>query len=301
MNNAKWMAGNYGIMVHYLPESAPRSGKKETDYNKMADRFDVELFVSKMKEMGAKWVIFPFGQNSGFYWSPNKVMEKYAPGHCANRDLVMEIAVALHKEGIRFIAYIPSEMDHQGEELRKAFSWNESADKKEFMRKYNEFLREYGEKFGELLDGWWFDGCYDAKEKPWVPTKDWDNSRFDASFVDAIMAGNENRAFAMCTGANLMGHVMEEEDYLAGESGADRFPSEYQLGPLQWHCLFWADCPWGHTKVGEMEPPKFSDEYLYNYVHRCMDEGGGVTINIGIYEDGTLGEKMVAQVKKLRD
>lgn len=35
MNKVNWMAGGYGIMVHYLPETAPRNGTKEGDYNKM--------------------------------------------------------------------------------------------------------------------------------------------------------------------------------------------------------------------------------------------------------------------------
>ena len=96
----------------------------------VAEKFDVDLFVKKRKEMGAAWVIFPFGQNSGFYWSPNAAIEKYSPGRCANRDLVMEIAVALKRENISMIAYLPTEMDGQSEEMRRAYSWDESADKK---------------------------------------------------------------------------------------------------------------------------------------------------------------------------
>lgn len=303
MNQASWMAGKYGIMVHYLPESAPRSGKKQTDYPVMAEKFDVDLFVKKRKEMGAAWVIFPFGQNSGFYWSPNAAIEKYSPDRCANRDLVMEIAVALKRENISMIAYLPTEMDGQSEEMRRAYSWDESADKKEFMRKYSEVLREYGEKFGGLIAGWWFDGCYNAKDKAFLRTRDWDNTRFDKeNWITTVKAGYKERIFAMCTGANQMGYVFEEEEYLAGEaSGLERYPSDLELPGKQWHCLFWLDCPWGHTTVGEIEPPKFGDEALIRYVKICLAQKGALTLNIGIYEDGTLAEKTVQQIMKLKE
>ena len=144
--------------------------------------------------MGAAWVIFPFGQNSGFYWSPNAAIEKYSPGRCANRDLVMEIAVALKRENISIIAYLPTEMDGQSEEMRRAYSWDESADKKEFMRKYSEVLREYGEKFGGLIAGWWFDGCYNAKDKAFLRTRDWDNTGFDkGNGITTVKAGYKER------------------------------------------------------------------------------------------------------------
>ena len=301
MNKAGWVAGKYGIMVHYLPESAPKSGEKQTDYNVMANEFDIAGFVKQAKEMGAKWVIFPFGQNSGFYWSPNSVIEQYCPNCCSNRDLVMELASALKKEDMRFIAYIPTEMDSQVPKLRDAFGWDAGADKKAFMDKYSKVLREYGERFGTLMDGWWFDGCYDAEDKKWLRTRDWSNKRFEKKdWIDTVKAGSPDRIFAMCTGANKMEYVFEEEEYLAGESSGDREPWEYQEDKKQWHCLFWLDCPWVHTRVGEMEPPKFSDEYLIGYVKRCLAAKGAVTMNIGIYEDGTLSERTVAQIKKVK-
>lgn len=302
MNKASWMTANYGIMVHYLPETAPRSGEKQTDYNVMANEFDVKRFVRQIKDMGAKWVIFPFGQNSGFFWSANEIMERYCPNCCSQRDLMMELAAALHEEEIRLIAYIPTEMDLQVPFMRKAFSWDESADKKAFMEKYYAWIQAYGEKFGELLDGWWFDGCYEASQKSFLRTRDWNNARFNKEkWLKVVKTGNANRIFAMCTGANSMKWVFEEEEYLAGESGGDKKPWQYEENNKQWHCLFFLDCPWVHSAVGEMEAPKFSDEYLVEYVSSCLEKKGAVTMNIGIYEDGALADRTVAQVKKVKE
>ena len=66
MGKATWMAGNYGIMVHFLSHIAPRSGSKKMTVDQMADKFDVKGFVHSVKQMGGKWIIFPFGQNTGY-------------------------------------------------------------------------------------------------------------------------------------------------------------------------------------------------------------------------------------------
>lgn len=296
------MSGNYGIMVHFLPTSAPRSGEKQTDYNLMAREFPVEAFVERVSGMGATWVIFPFGQNSGFYWSPNANIEKRIPGRCSKRDLVLELAEALKKKRIRFIGYIPSEMDSQTEDMRNAFFWDTSSDKKEFMALYLPVIEEYGEKFGDFLDGWWFDGCYTACEKTWLRTTDWNNNRFDKKeWFRAAKAGNKNRIIAMCTGANHMGYVFEEEDYLAGETNnLDQFPWNFSEDKKQWHALTWLDCRWMHEEVGKIVPPRFTDEEIMLYVKSCTAAQGAVTLNIGIYEDGTMAEETVEQVKRIK-
>jgi len=37
----------------------------------------------------------------------------------------------------------------------------------------------------------------------------------------------------------------------------------------------------------------------FRYLDACHRNGGGVTPNIGIYQDGTLAEQSVAQVKRI--
>ncbi len=301
MSKAEWMSGKYGVMVHYLSHILSEDGTKKLSPNEMADNFNVKEFVKSIKRMGASWVIFPIGQNTGFYWSENPYIEKLAPGHCANRDLISDIAEELNAEDIRFIAYLPTEADAQSEEMRKAFGWDLSADKKEFMKRYIPIVRYYAEKFGDKLSGWWFDGNYKSSEKSFLRTHDWDNGRFDkAEWFAAAKAGNPEAAIAMCTGANHMGYVFEEEEYLPGETNdLTHFPWEHGSREKQWHVLTWLDCFWMYSE-GKMPPLKYSNKALYEYVRKCTDKKGAVTLNIGIYEDGTLAEEAVRQVGGLR-
>lgn len=304
MRKAEWMSGKYGIMVHYLPTiGSDEPGVKRMLPQEMADKFDVVKFIDEVVEMGADWIIFPFGQNSGFYWSYNAVIEKYMPNICSKRDLVLEIAIEAKRRGLKFIGYFPTEVDDSTFYMRAAFGWDMSADKAVFMERWTEVVRYYSLKFGDLLDGWWFDGNYDSAKKDFKRTHDWDNSRFDENkWFEAVRAGNENRITAMCTGANQMEYIFEQEEYLPGESNdLEKYPWDYDSTEKQWHALIWADCFWMHELTGKMEPPKYSDDEWCNYLKKCFDMKGAVTINIGIYENGEFGAETVKQIHNIKE
>jgi hypothetical protein len=56
------------------------------------------------------------------------------------------------------------------------------------------------------------------------------------------------------------------------------------------------------TTPGETVPaPRFFDPELHGYLRRCHDNKGAVTLNIGIYQDGSLAEKTVAQVTRMAE
>jgi hypothetical protein len=38
-----------------------------------------------------------------------------------------------------------------------------------------------------------------------------------------------------------------------------------------------------------MEPPRFSAEDLSNYVQSCMQNQGVVTVNLGVYQEASIG------------
>lgn len=302
MNKAAWMSGKYGIMVHYLTHIAGADGKKRLSAEEMANGFDVKGFADSVEKMGASWVIFPFGQNTGYYWSENPVIEERIPGRCTKRDLIFELADELHNRGIRFIAYLPVEVDFQEEDIRKAFRWNESEDRKEFMEIWTAVVRYYAEKLGKRQNGWWFDGAYDAAEKDFTITKDWNNKRFDRDeWFAATKAGNPDAIIGMNTGANIMGCVFEEEEYLPGEvNDLTKLPWDYESRDKQWHALTYLDCFWMLSEGNTMPEPRFTNEELYDYVKECTDKKGAVTLNIGIDENGNLAYKTVEQICGLK-
>ena len=129
-----------------------------------------------------------------------------------------------------------------------------------------EFVRAYAVKLGALLDGWWFDGCYE-----WEP---FHNSLYDwPAWFAAARAGNPEAIVAFNDGAFCIGKlkpVTPLEDYHAGEVhmlrdgkiklGHDHdsplyMPSSRFIDGVQWHALL----PVDSTFEGG-EPYHYSDQ-----------------------------------------
>lgn len=317
MAEVKWMRdGAFGVMVHYLSHVYDQEGRCQGDWFSLIEQFDVPVFCNEIAATGAKWLIFTYGQNTGLYNAPNPEIEKLLPGICSPRNLVKEIAVELAKRGIKLLAYLPTECWCNTAEVKHAFGWDiDRCDKTEFMKNWTRVMRYWAEDLGQDGWGWWFDGCYNSYEKNWMDPNEqgWDNSRFGdfAAWLSAAKAGNPQAVVAMCSGANTFKYVTRKEDYLAGESGnLDHLPDGKLVdGVLQWHTLLPIDCAWMHTPksypgdqlpaYGKIPPPKYKDNELFKYVKQWNAKGGAVTMNIGIYRDGSLAEGSLAQLKRL--
>lgn len=298
--DASWLReGSFGLMTHFMIHTAPRCGEKITDWNRMVDGFDVERYADDIAGTGASWTIFLFSQMA-YYAAPNERLEALLPGHCARRDLMGELMRAFRARGVRFIGYIPAQMDQQPDPaVREAFGWHLSPSKAEFHRRYEPVLAEWGERYGGLLDGWWIDGCYDSRVWGHMPTHDWNNERFHESWFDALRAGNPQRLVAMNPGPHQPLPVHPDEDYSAGEAFELIDPFPLPQG-IQRHVLLCMDTTdWRHTVTGEADPPRFPDEALAGFIRRQKAAGGAVTLNLAIYQDSTLSEASLAQIRRV--
>ena len=57
---------------------------------------------------------------------------------------------------------------------------------------------------------------------------------------------------------------------------------------------------WVQEKV-EMPEPRFNAQALGDYISQCMKNGGAVTINLGIYQDGSVDPRAVKVLKEVRE
>ncbi len=330
--NSEWMRGKRGLMVHYLlPEMWDEEGRKFDDINEGAEQFQLDRFMTDFDSTGSEWLIFTFGQNSGYYCSPNPVIDKYAgEGHCSERDIMMEIAQELKRRGKKLIAYLPCEIN-ANTSMHTGFLWNTEPGSAqiEFQKRYLEAITFWAEKFGDLFAGWWFDGCY-----PW----DAFNNKFMLwnEWFHAARAGNPNALVTFNDGCFCTDYtvpIRPDFDYFAGEATAlyDSGPqlanelkkfvpaSEFIPGTqCRWQCLVSIDALWKHRaqlgdwlppehrfidsstlELGEMEPPIYTADELNKLIDSFCSLGGAVTLNAGIFLNGGLGSKTVALLKEL--
>ncbi len=332
----QWMKGKYGLMVHWVaPGPPPQKGEYIMNLNKAVENFDIKGFMTDFDRTGAEWLIFTIGQNTGFYSSPNTVIDSLAGfGHTSSRDLVLEIAKAVKKRGKRFIAYLPCEVKGNSF-MQKGFDWNTQpgTDQIEFQKKYLRVVREWAVRFGQNIDGWWFDGCFkwDAFSNKYMEWEKW---------YDAARAGNKNAAITFNDGSfciNITKPIVESNDYLSGETevlinGKIRLGGRLNEGeanlfiPKQayvdgtqclYHVLVPIDACWAHSspweawrnvpftpavlrQQEEMEPPVYTDKDLFKFVNDFTKVGGAVTLNLGIFQEGHLGKESIKQLERLK-
>jgi alpha-L-fucosidase len=295
----EWMQqGPFGLMVHWTSDTAPKPDAPDIeDWDERVNAFGVEQFCDEIAATGAGWLIFPFGHGGGLFCSPNAYLEGIVPGRCSKRDLFREIAENLTRRGVRTMAYLTS--TPCSDEMMEGFGWHrDPSDKSAFQKKYAGVVREWSQQMGPLISGWWFDCAYSGPRTDFT----WGCDRFEGSgWGEAVRAGNPDSVYALNPGANTFQYVSEDEGFLAGEANDLRVrPGQPLIGDKQWHSLVWIDCFWLHTTRGtKIDAPRFFDPELHGYLHRCHANGGAVTLNIGIYQDGTLAEQTLAQVMRM--
>lgn len=321
-HRANWMyEKKFGIMVHFLADlpSSQEPIKLEIEkWNERVDKFDVDKFAQCLKEINAGWCIFSIGQNSGFFCSPNKTYDdivKREKSRLSKRDLIYEIGKKLYENGIKLIAYLPSHAPindiYAVEKLKctpkdkrwglKGYKITEDVDEKlsEFQKNWENIIKEWGERWGKYVAGWWFDGCYYADKM----YKDENEPNFK-SFSESARYGNDERIVAFNPGVKVpIISLTPYEDYTAGEiagalpvNGIEPcvIPLSRFIGNAQYHILTFLGGCWGKGK------PRFPHLFVKSYTEHINSFGGVVTWEIPL-ENDLIGEEFMKILKGIKN
>lgn len=282
----------YGVFVHYLyglqndPESLHSLGRNSS-WDDCVREFDTERFADTMAEVRARYVIFTVMQIQRYMIAPNETFDRisgYAPGEaCATRDLIADLADALNERGIRLMLYFTGDGPRGDAQAAEAFGWGEPVSD-EFVGKWTSVAREYSERYGERVAGWWVDGCY-----PWIG---YDNDKLRV-FAGALKAGNPASIVAFNRGVDprVMPYT-PHEDYTCGEQ--NRFfdmPTSRFVEGEQWHILSYLGDWWGGFGT------KYTKRELAEYVWDVHQRGGVVSIDVALFRDGSLDRSQIEMLK----
>lgn len=319
-NRAAWLReARWGVMCHYIDLPASSNVPSSTtaaEWNRRVESFRVEHFVEQVREMGAGYVIFTLGQNTGHFCSPNSTYDEITrirPSKLSERDLLAEIAEALQPD-VRVIAYLPSHAPSNDpvavRRFRLAPPWSGGAwglpenppdvvpaDERltEFQKMWESVIAEWGTRWGELVSGWWIDGCYFA-ERMYGGAEE---PNF-TSFARALRTGNEQRILAFNCGTDEpFRQLTTEQDYAGGEVST-KFPVTNKWDPLtgemngmQTHVLSYLGDWWGAGA------PRFPDAFAEGYTRHINQLGGAVTWDIPIGHQGEIPADFRRQLNKL--
>jgi hypothetical protein len=181
-----------------------------------------------------------------------------------------------------------------------------AADKQRFATNLLNLVTWMGERYGDKVRAWWFDSPYSLDPRGPHNSVSTDLRGFQfpwERFTVAAKAGHAARLVTYNAGVNERFLYTTHQDYWAGELVNLDTPagSRYLANGLQWFgwtCL--EDRAWVHTKVETRIPaPLYTDEALLDFVRQCNRHQAPMTFNVGIYQDGTLAESSVEQLRRL--
>jgi hypothetical protein len=278
--------------MHFLPGDAAGLD--------LVEKFDVEALAKQLAAMGAKYFVITLGQNSGYFNSPNAAYDRYtgyAPGErCAKRDLPLDLYKALKPRGIRLMLYLPAQTPNRDTRAQKAFGLPEGAQDQPidtvFAAKWAEVIREWSDRYGAKVAGWWFDGCYQHVHF---------NDAIGAIYAAAVKHGNPHAIVAFNPGVQV-NHYCASEDYTAGELNEPFgvVPASRWLEGSQWHALTFLGGSWGQRNT------RFPAAQWAAWVTSVAAHEGVVTLDMGPNYDpqagpiGSLAEEQVNQVKAIK-
>jgi hypothetical protein len=297
--SSSWFgSAKYGLHTPFL---SPASGiSANGDWNRMVDGFDVPAFVKDVRSTGAKYVIFPVGQTSGFYNSPNNFfisrtgtkLGEYVP----RRDLVKDVARALKKYKISTLVYIAAEGPSAAPvNIRKSFPVTDDQANPETRASMNSMVREWSKRWGTDVVGWWMDGA-------WV--KGYTNSNDGRANLNALMAaaraGNPASLIAVNPSSGKYTALSDEQNFLAGEDeNFHKYPRQrfvqHRGKNIQWHAMSFLGDKWG--AVGTK---RYDGDQIVSYVKHVTDLGGVVTIDVALSPTGRINLNQLEQLRKIK-
>ncbi|MGC8742695.1 MAG: discoidin domain-containing protein [Verrucomicrobiia bacterium] len=302
--NTDWFQkAGYGVFVHYLNDLQNNSNTvhslgKQTSWDECVKEFDVERFAAAMAEAQAGYVIFTMHQRTRFLIAPNSTFDRltgYKPGEaCSTRDLVEELYQALSKRKIPLMLYWTGDGPREDALASKGLGGFKNPIPVEYVRNWASVVREYGERYGEKVKGWWVDGCYSFIG--------YDEERLGI-LAAALKAGNTNRIIALNPGVqNKVGFYTIYDDYTCGEqNNFYDIPTSRWINGVQWHILSFLGC--GNSKIGAawaMPGVKYQKSELIDYVADVNQAGGVVSIDILLFRDGSVDRSQLEVLKALR-
>ena len=282
-----------GMFLHFLP------GGETAD--RMQKEFQVERLADQIVQAGADYFVLTMYQNSGWFNAPSAVYDGVTGykenERCSNRDIIMEMADAMARRGIRFFVYVTGQVPNRDARAQEAFGLETGPEDQiitpEFALKWAEVFREWSLRYGKKVSGWWVDGCYEWCEF---------NDEIAEIYRAALRAGNPDAVVAFNPGVKR--DEWKTSDFTAGEITDPFAEKEFapkNAGGHKEHILTYQGSSWGGAV------PRFSDDEWIAWAGPAVGAGLALTIDTGLTAGkGTLGPgefspASIAQIRAVTD
>ena len=294
--STRWLRdAKYGIMFQWGGWGYPQHGPRKP-WPKMIDDFDVDAFARMAEDTGAGYVIWSVTWCSYHFPAPIKAIDRIAPGHTSQRDLVGDLADALANRNIKLMLYY-----HEGHPDKdwwpKNWDYTDTDKKVKFVNNLCEVMTEVGHRYGPKIAGWFLDDGMLFYPAPFE------------RITKALKAGNPDRLVSY--NSWILPRLTDFQEVYMGEGfvgsaetpvgGNGIFPAGPQKG-LFAHGMFVLDGPdWGinhpDTRINQ---PAFSADQAVGLVRRAAERGQTLSFNLLMYEDGSVSPASLDVLRAVR-
>lgn len=277
--DATWLQDCYGVMYHLLPSLSNRK--------QIVRDIDIDAICDQLVEAGASYFLLSFGQNSGYFLSPNdtfaSIVTLKPDTRKIDRDLFREFAEALKARGIKLMAYTTSQPPAGYTSDHEAFLIDDGISSRESAMLWSMVLREWSLEYGDLISGWWVDGGYLGVNP---------NTDILDILVNGMKAGNPDTVIAINPGIFVAqrGKLCEitagETDFPLGSEAGDITDPKNWLTPendkvadgVQWFELTFLNVGWCFN-----QGPRnglYDKELWATYVDTVLEQDGAICLDV---------------------
>jgi hypothetical protein len=294
-----WLSqSKYGLMTQFGAWGYPPTGPQPS-LQDFANGFNVTNFVNLVTNTGSKYVIWSLTWWTYQMCAPIGAVTNIVPGdtnRTATRDLVGELASALHRAGVRFMMYYHCGQDghlgYNSTDWWQAQQFPEPdhtdrgvGDRSVFFNNWTNVITEIGNRYGTNLDGWFFDDGLVYYPAPFERLG-W-----------AAKAGNANRL--VCYNPWIATSYTDFEDVWMGEGshGESQFGSTgtggngvFTDGPhkgILQHGMFIMEQDWGVHQQNQPITTQVSASQAIGWVQSASARGVPLSFNMMVWSDQT--------------
>ena len=296
-----WLSqSKYGLMTQFGAWGYPPTGPQPS-LQDMANGFNVNSFVNLVTNAGCKYVIFSITWWNYQMLAPIESVDHIAVGDTnvtSSRDVIGELATALHAAGVRFMLYYHCGSDNQSPGGYESTAWWKAqefpepsftdrgvGDRSIFFTNWCKVITEIGNRYGTNLDGWFIDDGMVYYPAPFE------------KLGEAARAGNPKRL--VCYNSWIATEYTDFQDVFMGENsqgqsqfgstavgGTGIFTNGPQVGLLQ-HGMFTMEQDWGIHQANQPITTQITPSQAIGWVKSASSRGVPLSFNMMLWSDMT--------------
>lgn len=306
--DTEWMDSSFGLGIHWTSKSTAAQGNGLTvDHQSAVKNFNVRNFTEQLRRANAKHCIFTLTHEEHFLPMPHALLDAIYPGHTTERDLAGELAESLHDAGIRVIFYYNHSCNGMKNQWKEAVGYSEG-NLDLFAARICMMVEMISRRYGDLVDGWWFDSCYSVDDRGihHCVTSELGDWRFPwEALSEAAKIGNPGAAVTFNSGVDCLYMYTHHQDYYAGEITELNVSVDgpfYKFDGLHAHRWIPADTmAWVHCQPDSpFAAPRFETAEFKNFIEKHLARKAMVTLNVEIDQTGQLNPATLKQIQAMK-